>query len=155
MGLFSGLKNYITGGGAKVTLECSGEAIRGEPMSVTVTAVIGETECKVSKVYLQIRGHERVEIPGVMVAARQGNEVRVDEQTCVRETTTLSTDVEVAGADTLKAGETYTWSVDITLPEDALPSYEGPSCLHRWQLCAGLDTRGNDPDSGWQDLTVY
>ncbi len=72
-------------------------------------------------------------------------EISRSEQTHMQE-------FEVAGEQTLSAEQTYTWDIEIQLPADAKPRYQGVHATHDWKILAGLSTFGNDPDSGWQIL---
>jgi len=153
MGFFSNLKNYVTGSGAKVTLQVN-EPARGRPFTVTITAETAETACTVNKVYLQVRASEHVEIPDVEVAKRSGDTLEAHRQTVQHNETTYQEDVEVAPAMELEAGQLYTWKAEINLPAEVLPSFVGRRARHEWKLLAGLDMRGNDPDSGWVPITI-
>ncbi len=42
----------------------------------------------------------------------------------------------------------------ITIPGEAQPSYNGTKATHTWSIRGRIDTFGNDPDSGWQPLSV-
>jgi len=72
-------------------------------------------------------------------------EISKTEQTYLQE-------FELAGAQTLSADQTYTWSSEVQLPADAKPRYQGVHATHEWKILAGLSAFGNDPDSGWQVL---
>jgi len=154
MGLFSDLKNMITGGGATVTLEVIEPALEA-PFTVRVQADIGDADCAIKRVYLQLCGTETVEVPDVEVAKRQGEATIIERETVRTSVTTADFTVDLAPADTLKANQRYTWESEITLPPDCLPTYRGRLATHGWQIKAGLDMRGNDPDSGWQEIELY
>ena len=60
----------------------------------------------------------------------------------------------VAEAQTLEGKQSYTWSIDIKLDGDVVPSYNGHFANHEWLFYVGLDAKGNDPDSGWQKFDL-
>ena len=62
--------------------------------------------------------------------------------------------VDIAGAQTLEAGETYTFEGELRLPAGVQGSYQGKHIAHKIQIQAGPDAPGNDPDSGWVDIIV-
>jgi hypothetical protein len=153
MGLFSSLKNLVTGGGAKISLEAL-EPVRGRPFKVRVTVQVGETECTVNKVYLHVRASEKVEVPDVEVAEKTGDKVEARKRTVSHTESTFQHEQEVAPASVLAAGQTYQWECEVTLPPEVLPSFTGKYARHEWTLLAGLDMRGNDPDSGWISIQI-
>lgn len=148
MGFFDkvkSIKNMVTGGGAKVVIG-DFKPSWDEPFTITITAEIADTELKIDNVYLQIEANETVEVENYRITDSEGDsryqDIRITENT-------FKDEVKAAGAQTLNANETYTWSVEIELPDDVLPTYHGPNAQHEWRLKAGLDAFGNDPDSGW------
>lgn len=153
MGFINNLKNYITGSAAKVGLAVDDPA-RGKPFTVTVTAETGETPCRVSKVYLHVRATEHVEIPNVEVAKRSGEALEAHRQTVQHDETTYQEQIEVAPATELQPRQQYRWDVEVNLPPEVPPSFTGRHARHEWKLLAGLDMRGNDPDSGWVKMTI-
>lgn len=155
MGFLNSLRsvsNFITGGGAVVTLTTEGDSVR-QPLRVTVKAVVKEASIKVNRVYLQVRGEEEVVVDDVPLAkeVEQNGErlVRVEKENLRRVVETWSHEFDVAGTQTLAANSEHEWVQEVNLPANALPSYHGRKASHQWKLYAGLDTRGNDPDSGW------
>lgn len=147
-------KNYLTGGGAKLFVEVL-EPGFDEPFSVRVRAEVSDSDLKINGVYLKIKGEEEVIIPDVLVADRTGDDVEVRRENVARETVTFEATVQVEGAQTLDAGQTYEWEVQVTLNDDCLPTYDGPLAKHWWLFLAGLDKTGNDPDSGWTAAEIY
>ena len=143
MGFFSKMKNFVTGGGAKVTLEAIEPALGG-PFKVKIHAAIEDADIEIKEVYLKVASLETVIIKNVEIARM------IDEKMeTIREDIENTTTVQVAGPQTLKANEEYDWKTTVTLPDNALPSFIGITAKHEWKLMAGLDTSGNDPDSGW------
>jgi hypothetical protein len=153
MGFFGSLKNLVTGGGVKVSLEAINPA-RGQPFTVRVSAEVGEADCAINKVYLHLRGSEKVEVPDVEIAEKNGDKIEVHKRAISREENTFHTELTLAPASVLAAGQTYHWETQVNLPADALPSFTGKHAKHEWYLLAGLDMRGNDPDSGWVAVEI-
>ncbi|MCG8417382.1 MAG: hypothetical protein MJE77_05495 [Proteobacteria bacterium] len=151
MGLFDkikGIKNAVTGGAADVAVEV-GQADTEQPIPVRVTAR-AKADFKINRVYLLIRAHEEALVRDVDIE-RDG---RVSSETVRGEYETCKLEIEVAGSQELQEGEEYTWECEVNLPGDANPSFSGETIRHLWSVQAGLDARGNDPDSGWVEFWI-
>ncbi|HEY4176960.1 MAG TPA: hypothetical protein VGM90_09025 [Kofleriaceae bacterium] len=134
------MKNKITGGAAKVTLQVS-NARRGQGAPCTIQAT-ASANGKVAAVYILVRGMESAEWKG-------------DNNQQVRNSrTSFETRIQVAGPFDLVQGQTYTFQAQIELPANVGPTYRGQLINHLWEAQAGLDMPGNDPDSGWQAFQV-
>ena len=149
MTLFGKLKNLVTGGGAKVTLEVLSPPARGQAFGVRVEVVVGETDLTAHKVYLRVIGEEEVQVPNVEVAVRSGDQIRVATETVVRSSYTFDATWDVAPAQTLRAKQSYQWEIGLEIPADAQACYQGQLARHEWKILAGVDVFGNDPDTGW------
>ncbi|VXD14860.1 hypothetical protein [Marinoscillum sp. 108] len=154
MGLFSKIKNYITGGAASVSVVFESPMVDGSaPIRLFVTA-IAKDDCKIKKVYLNIRARETY-IKTVTYTETDGDG---NSRTSTRDETRfedhfqkemiLATDLE------LKKGAEDKWLAEFELPEDTKATYHGKSVFFKWEFQAGLDMPGNDPDSGWVELLV-
>ena len=139
MGFFKDLKNKVTGGGATVRLTLP-TARRGQPTQVQVQAT-AKANGKVNGVYLLVRAVENAEW-------KEENEKRNVTKT------SYETKVTIAGAQDIKDGETYDWNGVLELPSNVQPTFRGQMITHTWEVQAGLDMAGNDPDSGWVTLEV-
>lgn len=140
MGFFSDLKNKVTGGGATVRLSVPAVR-RGQPAQVQVQAQ-AKANGKVNAVYLLIRAVESASWKG-------------ENNTTVSNTkTSYENKVQIAGAFELKEGQTYDFTGQIELPANVNGSLRGSLINHTWEVQAGLDMTGNDPDSGWVALDV-
>jgi hypothetical protein len=139
MGFFKDLKNKVTGGAATVRVTVPA-ARRGQAVPVQVQAT-AKANGKASAVYLLIRATESAEFKANNEKV-QGSKVSYE------------TRVTVAGAQDLKEGETYTWDGVLELPINSNPTLRGSIIEHTWEVQAGLDMPGNDPDSGWQTFDV-
>jgi len=140
MGFFKDLKNKVTGGGATVRVNVpTAQRGRATPVQVQATA---KANGKVSAVYVLIRATESSNFK-----TDDGNKVSGSK-------VSYETRVSIAGASEIKEGETYNFEGVIELPTNSNPSLRGSIIDHIWEIQAGLDMPGNDPDSGWQSFDV-
>jgi hypothetical protein len=152
MGFFSNLKNSLTGGWADVTVS-TGPARRGEPLAVTVVISVKSSEIVVNEVYLQLECKEVVELPNYPVP--DPDKPGTTRSVTIRETTSLHRLKHVlAPGRTFAAQSQHTFNASIGLPGDLPPSYNGRLARIEWLVLAGLEMKGNDPDSGWQPVRV-
>lgn len=146
MGLFDKIKsaaNAVTGGAAKVSVQVPQARLR-EPFNVTVQATSTGQDVKYSKVYIKIEGVEQVEMED---KENNNRKVRASAKT-------VDLIFTVAPAGVLAANESGEWSIDVELPQTATPEFKGQFTRHFYRIWAGLDTVGNDPDSGWQEIVM-
>ena len=151
MGLFSNLINKITGGGAKVTVIAENPKLTGI-FKVNVKAIVADGDLKIEKVYLYLRSIEKtrvrnVQFPATSTQSAQQRDVNGEEEVS-------KTEFVVAPAQTLTGKQEYNWTADVQLPPNALPTYMGKNAWYEWEIMAGLDAPGNDPDSGWIKLVL-
>jgi len=148
MGFFSKIKNFVTGGGAEVTIEAIEPALGG-PFQVKIHAAVEDADIEIKELYLKVASLETVIIKNVEIAKIIDEKMETVREDIENTTTVHDQKIEVTGEQTLKANEEYDWETTVTLPENALPSFIGITAKHEWKILAGLDTSGNDPDSGW------
>jgi hypothetical protein len=135
MGFFKDLKNKVTGGAATVNVNVP-IAQRGRPATVQVQAT-AKANGKVTAVYLLVRSLEACEFKD-----SDGDKVRETK-------VSYENKITIAPAQDIREGETYTWQGTIELPTSTNPTFRGSMINHTWEIQAGLDMPGNDPDSGW------
>jgi len=140
MGFFSDLKNKVTGGGATVRLQVSGVR-RGAASPVQVQAQ-AKANGKVSAVYILVRATETASWKGENNSTVSNSKVSYENK------------IQIGGAFELKEGQTYDFQGQIELPHNVNPTLNGSLINHTWEVQAGLDMPGNDPDSGWQKIDV-
>lgn len=148
MGFMDKLKNAvnsITGGGAKVTITADNPSREG-PFKVKVKAVVADQELKINRAYVQLNGWETVTVHNV----RHKNFTRDETET----SNTFDQEFNIAAEQTLNAKQEYEWEAQVEFPKNVLPTYHGRNATHELRILAGLDTKGNDPDSGWIVLAV-
>jgi len=139
MGFFKDLKNKVTGGAATVRVTVPA-AQRGRAVPVQVQAT-AKANGKVSAVYLLVRATESCEF-------------KKDGEKIGESKISFESRVQIAGAQEIKEGETYNWDGQLELPVNSNPTLRGALIDHTWEVQAGLDMPGNDPDSGWQSFDV-
>ena len=156
MGFLDKLKSVATaalGAGAKVYVEVFNPS-RQNPFPVRVKAVVGEQDLKIGRVYLKVEGLETAVVRSVPVARQWGGKVEVAHEDVTRSEQTFRQEMNIAGPQVLSANQGYEWEAEVQLPFCSLPSYMGRNARHEWRISAGLDTAGNDPDSGWVTIEI-
>ncbi|MDQ6962830.1 MAG: hypothetical protein Q9M28_09965 [Mariprofundaceae bacterium] len=154
MGFFDkvkAMKNAVTGGAAKVYLDCD-KLSYDEPFKVVVRAQTADASVKVSRVYLNIIGEEQVNVPDVDVVYDSDGDGQRRVENVRASVRTVELEITVAEGQELEANESYEWEVEIELPTHAPSIYDGRFCQHGYRAFAALDCFGNDPDSGWIEL---
>ena len=153
MGFLSKLKNNVMGSWADVTLVVNGVPSRGAALPVHVDVVVKDESIEVSSVIVEVTCEEVIDVHEVMAKAKSSRTIDQGYQGQISET--LATEeVALAGATSLAGGSTTGFDGVITIPADAPRSAAGRHAAFRWTIRARLDMKGNDPDSGWQDLDV-
>jgi hypothetical protein len=112
---------------------------RATPVQIQATA---KANGKVSSVYLLIRATENAQFK-----ADNGDKVSSSK-------VSYETRITVTNACEIKEGETYDWEGVVELPTNTNPTLRGSIIDHTWEIQAGLDMPGNDPDSGWTSFEV-
>ncbi len=161
MGFMDKLKSVgrmLGGGGAKVYVE-AGPATLNQPFAVKIKAQVGEADLKIEGVYLLVKAQEEVKVSGSTVETSIRTRLpdfTVDSHLSdiVERDTTCDFKVNVSGPAELSANEEYEWDAEVSFPSGAAPSFQGRNCSHVWEIQAGLDAFGNDPDSGWVEIQV-
>lgn len=154
MGLFSKIKNFVTGGAAEVSVVFENRTTDGSgPVRLFVTA-LAKDDCKIKEVYLHVRGQEtykrRVQHTTTDSDGNVTTTYRDDTHYDVHFDSTLKLAKEV----TLNKGDESKWLAEFELPPSAVPTFHGSDCFMKWEVQAGLDMPGNDPDSGWVEFLL-
>jgi len=123
------------------------------PMSVKIKVQTKDSAVKIDRVYLKIKGEEKVEVQNTDLYRNQNSKHINYTETVRASYITVERDLTVADAQELEANSPYEWTCKIELPADAPPVYRGVICKHTYYLQAGLDCFGNDPDSGWIEFS--
>jgi len=145
------MKNAITGGAAKVFVDAQSPEM-GKPFTVTVRAQSQGGEVKFDRVYLYVRGYEEVNVPDIDVVYDKDGEQERRTENVSASCATFEHDMTVAPGGTIAADDSEEWTVEVNIPSSAPPPYRGKYTHHYYEVYAGLDCFGNDPDSGWIKL---
>jgi len=155
-GLFGGLKNFVTGGAAKVYINFDNPEQGLETPSVSTPFTVrvqadASSEIKFSKVYVKVQCWE--ELNNYYVSPRDSDyRGWVDDQT-----QTQSVEIDIAGAGQLQEGQSANWEASVQLPGGSQPTFIGKQIANKWTIEAGLATGmggGVNPSTGRQDLNV-
>ena len=144
------MKNMVTGGGAKVSLQLDRTISPGEKVAVLVRCQVEGGDISASKVYVAVRAVETVDL----VHRDRDRGQRGDKDRVHDDEVTFSQEFTIHGAVQLAANSTQEWRGEITLPNNVQPSYRGKHAKHEWSVLAAIDVSGNDPDSGWVEIKV-
>ena len=154
MGFFNDIKNSLTGGWADVSV-ITGEARRGEPLDVAVNVSVSSSDIAVGEVYVKLECREVVEIDNYRVQVRgqdgHGESDYVDVVECEE---LFEQRFVLARGQALAADTRHAFEGTVDIPPHLPPSYSGRNTRIEWRLYAGLEMKGNDPDSGWKEITV-
>jgi hypothetical protein len=142
MGLFDKAKAYMTGSHAKVTIEHPQVGFPSQPIAVKIHAS-ATLDFEFGGVFIDVIATEEVEVKN---PSGQG-EIRESHNTYTAE-------IRVAQAGSMKKDEQQTWTGAVILPPTVQASYTGKNAKHKVQLRGRLETKGNDPDSGFQDIRI-
>ncbi|MFA6101388.1 MAG: hypothetical protein WCV67_00970 [Victivallaceae bacterium] len=151
MSFFAKLKNTLTGGWAKIVIECDGGP-RGDEIQVVIRAFVGAEPINIDRVYLKVRSFEEVEIPNY-----EFQNMTSQQLDCINIEHTHDNyvkDYTVDGPQRLDANEEYEWEYSFTIPEECQPSFNGNFARHLWEVYAGLEMPGRDPESSWQVVNI-
>ena len=152
MGLLGKMKNAVTGGAAKVSIEYPSEPLKpGDTLHVKVTVMSSGGEFKSKGVYVDLVGKEHGTVHGSSRCDKCGEYDRTAK--IMVDTKTYEQSLPFGGAMELKADETKVFEGDIQIPPNAQPSYQG-SLRHEWLIRGRVEAFGNDPDSGYQTILV-
>jgi hypothetical protein len=154
MGIFSKIKNFVTGGAAEVSVVFeAGETDGNQPLRAFVVAT-AKDDCNVKKVYFKIRGRETyVKSVHHSSTDSDGNTTNTQNYETHHETH-FEKELTLADEEQINKGEVKKWLAEFEVPEDALATYHGKDVSLKWEVYAGLDMPGNDPDSDWVEFIV-
>ena len=152
MGFLSKLKSSLTGDWADVSLDVA-PVQRGETAVVTVTVAVKTEPIRINRVYVKLRCAEEINIPNYPTGKRDAEGKSIDLN--VRKTENLlNEEITLADAQEFAAGSTRRFEGDLKIPAHLPASFSGKYASIKWSAFAALDMKGNDPDSGWQEVSV-
>lgn len=154
----TGFFNSITGGAADISLKLD-DAKRGGKIPVAVNVTVMSEAINPSRVYIEVRGSENIAIQDYklpdekdakgQVVPGSGKSIDVKHENNV-----YQKEFTLTQGQALEARSHHTFTGEIELPADAPPTCAGKCATISWQARAGLDMRGNDPNSPWQTIKV-
>ncbi len=153
MGFFSKLKNTLTGGWATVTVECEQNARRGEKFPFKVNVQVKDEDISVDRVYIQLQCAEVIELDNYRSFDRD-DAGDIDYINVRHSEELLDEELTISQNQQLGANQSASFDGEVDIPAHLPPSYRGRNCSVQWRIYAGLDMTGNDPDSGWKEITV-
>jgi hypothetical protein len=142
MGLLGKMKNYVTGGAAKLSIEIPAVGFIGMPIPVKVK-VSAEADFKCEGLFIDVAGSEHVQF------RPQGAQADVTAHE-----STHRQALKVCDGFEMDEGQTREFTTVVVLPRDEQPTYKGKHTKHTWQMQARLEAKGNDPDSGWKEIRI-
>ena len=152
MGIFSKMKNAVTGGAAKVSIEYApGTYKPGDSIPVKVTVASStKDEVKSKGIFVDLQAVETGSVTGNGTCPNCQNNtnhrVELDHATFEQQ-------IPLCGAFILKPNEVKVVEGKITIPSTAQPTFHG-SIDHTWSMRGRLEAVGNDPDSGFYVIIV-
>jgi hypothetical protein len=163
MGIFDKLKgamNFVTGGGASVTLQVSPDGLlRGQPVPVRVTVSSTGGPVKSSGVFVDVTAGERIRVPGSQLPTSHQQPTQPGQMARTPSDLLLSREsfdqkFPIAPAFELAANETRVFEGAIQLPTHVSGTYSGVWAVHEWRIRGRIEVTGNDPDSGFAVMRV-
>ena len=145
MGFFDKIKsmvNTVTGGAAKVTIDYPQQMLYpGDQVPVKITATSTGQEVKSKGAFVDVMSFENVKF-------------KHEKETLEETHTFVQQAFQIAPAFVLQPNETKIFEGQFTLPQSVLPTYSGKIAQHKCQIRGRIEAFGNDPDSGYIDVTV-
>ncbi|HEX6810072.1 MAG TPA: hypothetical protein VF384_00490 [Planctomycetota bacterium] len=163
MGILDKLKgamNFVTGGGARVTLEVPPNRVqRGQPVQVRVTVSSTGGVVKTAGVFVDVIASERVRVPAQQIPIAHRPQVQPGQSARPLSDLDLSRQnfdqkFPIAPAFELQANETKVFEGTIQLPTHVPGTYNGVWASHEWRIRGRIEVSGNDPDSGFSVVCV-
>lgn len=133
MGILDSVKNFVTGGGAEMSITLENPVIEAnESLKASISAMAKEDTMAVRQVYVSIKAEEK------------SGETRQLYETTIE----LEKNVQ------LSVGELKSWNCEVPIPADVPATFFGRHSSLQWYIKGGLDVSGVDPNTGWQKFVV-
>jgi len=143
------VKNYITGGGAELSINMKETFLR-QAFGLSLEILIKDVDIKADRIYLVIQNVEAVEGEVDMRNSMNdsthgtiGNRRRTVRKKHVIVENKITLDESVL----LEANESYLYEKEIMLPMEGVPTYVGKYSEIYWSVQAFVEKSGNDPNS--------
>ncbi|HCX23040.1 MAG: hypothetical protein CMB80_10925 [Flammeovirgaceae bacterium] len=154
MGIFSKIKNYITGGAADVSVVFENHIVRPEEALRLFVTASAKDDCTIKKVYLHLKCEETYKKRETRTSTDSNGRTTTTSHDVTKHHRHYFKELVLAEGIRLEKGSEDKWLAEFIIPADAWPSFVGKDCHMTWQVFAGLDMPGNDPDSGWNKFSV-
>jgi len=143
MGFFKKIKNFLTDGGATVTLEILSEVYLRKPFDVLLTISLEDQDVLAERIYIEVK---YLEVVRMQVSTRTMNG-HSTTKTVTKESVLYEDRILLEKDYLLKAGTQYQSTNTIQLPLEAMPSFDGVHAKLIWTLEAFVEKSGHDPGS--------
>ncbi|MEQ8473669.1 MAG: hypothetical protein RIC35_20905 [Marinoscillum sp.] len=154
MGIFSRIKNFITGGAAEVSVVFEKRTTDGSSTIRLFVTAFAKDDCKIKEVYLQVRGRETYKKRVQHTSTDSNGTVTTTHSDDTHYDIHYDSTLKLAKEITLNKGVQNKWLAEFEVPPGAVPTFHGKDCFMKWEVQAGLDMPGNDPDSGWVEFLL-
>ncbi len=148
--------NFVTGGGAELSLELDRDSgLPGDELAVRVVVQSTGGEITARGVMFDIEGIEKLN-PEAFEALSfdEPQRTRPRDMLVGGETTTLHVQVRLSDPFRLAPGQSVPLRARVRIPASARPTYLGVNATHTYRVRARLDVSGRDPSSEWRALRV-
>jgi hypothetical protein len=152
MSFFSNLKNFVTGNSAEISI-VTPTVYFGNSATITVNVQVKDSAIKSKELYLNVEC--MYDSNNFNIERRDTNNDQKEDAIFVNSSKVnqkVFTKKYVLDTSSIyEKNQIYSFSQTITLDNDALLSINKGV---KWRCLAGIDTSGNDPDSGWVEFEV-
>jgi len=146
MGFFDSLKkakNFLTGGGAKLKIVQLDQPQLRQPFKVEVVISMEDSDIEADKIYLQIKNIEQLKMK--IYRTDELGERRQKEE---RKQNVLYENKYILEQNvTLAALEEYRYVVELNIPPECFPAFQGIDAKYTWSMQAIIEKSGNNPES--------
>lgn len=151
-----GAWNFVTGGGAHLSLELDTDRVYpGDELHVRVVVQSAGGELFARGVMLDLEAHEMLDANAFEVLSFEDpTRTRPREPLVGGETVTARAHFRLSDPFRLEAGKSVPLRARVRIPGNARPTYRGVHANHTWRVRARLDVSGTDPSSDWRELRV-
>ena len=155
MGFFSKLKKNMTGDWATISLQAR-PASRGSSAVAVIDIAVKDEPISIDRVYAKIKCVEEIRIDNYRLSGvRSGDNASGPSSVDVRHTETVyEQELNVTGAKNLDAMSSHQLEADFPLPGNLPPTFTGSNVRIIYKVMAGIDMKGNDPNTKWTEIVV-
>lgn len=148
--------NFVTGGGAHLSLELETDAVYpGDELAVRVVVQSAGAEIFARGVVLDLEAHEVLDAGAFEVLSfSDPTRTRPREPLVGGETVTVRAHFRLSEPFRLEPGKSVPLRARVRIPANARPTYLGVNAKHTYRVRARLDVSGTDPSSDWHALRV-